>query len=116
MISQIHCLYTVTSVSYIFFATPSNFSVGTELYNSHKILTDVSLALVSLNMISNHKGSTIVLTPDYLYSHIEFIPLLAPNATTWSFSLVALVFNAIPSELQEAMQLGGGGGGGVHFA
>ena len=59
-------------------------------------------------MISTHKGKIVVLTPDELYSrYIEFLPLLAPNAMTWSFSLVTLFFHALPSELQEAVQSGG---------
>ena len=59
-------------------------------------------------MISNHKEKLVVLTPDDLYSrYIELLPLLAPNAMTWSFSLVTLLFHALPSELQEAVQSGG---------
>ena len=72
------------------------------------MLADISLALSSLKMISTHKGKLVVLTPDDLYSrYIEFLPLLAPNAMTWSFSLVTLFFHALPSELQEAVQSGG---------
>ena len=48
------------------------------------MLADISLALRSLKMISNHKGKVIFLTSDELYSrYIEFLPLLAPNAMTW---------------------------------
>ena len=51
--------------------------VGTELYDSQKLRSDISLALTSLKMILNHKGKFIVLTPDDLYSRfIEFLPLL----------------------------------------
>ena len=72
------------------------------------MLADISLASTSLKMISNHKGKVIVLTPDDLYSrYIELLPLLAPNAMTWSFPLVTLFFHALPSELQETMQSGG---------
>ena len=57
--------------------------VGTETYDSQKMLADISLALSSLKMISTHKGKIVVLTPDDLYSrYIEFLPLLAPNAMT----------------------------------
>ena len=74
--------------------------VGTESYDSQKMLADIFLALTSLKMISNHKGKVIVLTPDNLYSrYIEFFPLLTSNAMTWSFSLVTLFFHAVSSEL-----------------
>ena len=59
-------------------------------------------------MISTHKRTLVVLTPDDIYSrYIECLPLLAPNAVTWSFSFVTLFFHALPSELQEAVQSGG---------
>ena len=58
--------------------------IGTDSYDSQKMLTDIALALTSLKIISNHKGKVIVLTPDDLYSrYIELLPLLAPNAMTW---------------------------------
>ena len=81
-------------------------------WNGHvrftEILTNISLALTPLKAISNHKGKVVVLTQDDLYScYIEFLPLLTPNAMTWSFSLVTLFFHALPSELQEAVHLGG---------
>ena len=48
------------------------------------------------------------LTPDDLLSRFsEFLPLISPNATTWSFSLVTLFFNALHHELQETIELGG---------
>ena len=66
----------------------------TESYDSQKMLDDISLALMSLKMISKHKGKVIVLTPYDLYSpFIELFPLLAPNVMTWLFSLVALFFS-----------------------
>ena len=59
-------------------------------------------------MISTHRGGHFSLIPDDLYSHfVEFLPLLSPNAMTWSFYLVTLFFDAFPSELQEAVQLRG---------
>ena len=82
--------------------------IGTDSYDSQKMLTDISLVLTSLKIISNHKGKVIVLTPDDLYSrYIEFLPLLVPNTMTWSLFLVTLFFHALPSELQEAVQSGG---------
>ena len=54
------------------------------------------------------RNKKISLTPDDLFSRFtEYLPLLSPNAMTWSFCLVTLFFHAIPSELQEAVQLGG---------
>ena len=38
---------------------------------------------------------------------IKFLPLLAQNAMTWSFSIITLFVNALPSKLQEDVQLGG---------
>ena len=38
---------------------------------------------------------------------IEFSPLLSPNATYWSFSLVILFYNALSVELQEEIRLDG---------
>ena len=64
-------------------------------WNGHvrftEILADISLAL----------------TYDLYSYYIEFLPLLAPNAMTWSFSLVTSFFHALPSELQETIQSGG---------
>ena len=78
--------------------------IGTDTYSSQKMLADISLDLSSLKMISNHTGKVVVLTPDEIYSrYIEFLLLLAPNAMTWSSSLVALCFHALPSDLQEAV-------------
>ena len=69
----------------------------TESYNSQKMLDDISLALMSLKMISKHKGKVIALTPDDLYScFVGFLPLLAPNVMTWSFSFVTLFFMHFP--------------------
>ena len=82
--------------------------IGIKSYDSDKILADIFLALSSLMMISHHTEGSISLTPDDLFSRFaEFIPLLSPNATTWSFPLVTLFFNALPHELQEAVELGG---------
>jgi len=77
--------------------------VGTKSFDSNKMLADISLALSSLKMVSNHQGRTISLTPDDLFSHFaEFLPLLSPNAMTWSFSLVTLFFNALPSSKRKS--------------
>ena len=82
--------------------------VGTYTYDSQKCLPVFLYCFISLKMISNHKEKLVVLTPDDLYSrYIEFLPLLAPNAMTWSFFLGTLFFHALPSELQEVVQLGG---------
>jgi len=58
--------------------------VGTDTYDSQKMLADISLALTPLKMISNHKEKVVDLTPDGIYSrYIELLPLLVPNAMTW---------------------------------
>ena len=66
---------------------------------SQKILADISLALFSLTIISNHRGRTIYLTPDDLFFRYTNFPLLSPNAKTWSINLVTLLFNTLPLEL-----------------
>ena len=72
------------------------------------MLTDISLALSKLKLVYTVRGKNISLTPDDLFSNfISFLPLLSPNAMTWSFCLVTLFFQALPAELQEAVQLGG---------
>ena len=82
--------------------------VGTEDYDSQKMLADISLALLKLKMTYMLRNKIIPLTPDDLFSRFtEYLPLLSPNAMTWSFCLVYLYFHALPSELQEVVQLGG---------
>ena len=82
--------------------------IGTKSYDSHKILTNITLALSFLKMVSHHKGRTASLIPDDLLNRfVEFLPLLSPSTVTWSFSLNTLFFNALPQELQVAVQQGG---------
>ena len=67
----------------------------------------VSLALSKLRMVYSVRGKRVSLTPDDLFSHFTaLLPLLSPNDMSWSFCLVTLFFQALPSELQEAVQLG----------
>ena len=74
--------------------------VGTEDYDWQKILVDISLALSKLKMTYISRNKIISLTPDDLFSRFtEYLPLLSPNAMTWSFCLVTLFFHAMPSEL-----------------
>ena len=81
--------------------------VGTDVYDSQKMLADISLTLSKLKMIYTVRGKNISLTPDDLFSNFtSFLPLLSPNAMAWSFCLVTLFFQALPAELQEAVQLG----------
>ena len=55
-------------------------------------------------MVYNHRERKFSLTPDDLFScYTEFIPLLSPNALTWSFSLVTLFVHALSLEFQEAV-------------
>ena len=77
--------------------------VGTDVYDSQKMLADISLTLSKLKMIYTVRGKNISLTPDDLFSNFtSFLPLLSPNSMTWSFFFVTLFL-----ELQEAVQLGG---------
>ena len=72
------------------------------------MLVDLSLALSKLKMTYISRNKIISLTPDDLFSRFtEYLPLLSPNAMTWSFCLVTLFLHAMPSELQEEVQLGG---------
>ena len=72
------------------------------------MLADISLALSTLKIVYTVRGKNISLTLDDLFNHFtSFLPLLSPNAMSWSFCLVTLFFQALPMELQEAIQLGG---------
>ena len=78
--------------------------VSTASYDSQKMLADISLALSNLQMVYNHRGRIISLTPGDLFScYTEFLPLLSLNTLNWSFSLVPLFFHALPLELQEVV-------------
>ena len=80
----------------------------TASYDSHEILTDIPLVLSSLEIVSQLQRSTFSLTPNDLFSHFfKYLPLLSPNALTWSFSFVTLFFHALPPKLQDAIKLGG---------
>ena len=82
--------------------------IGTDVYDSQKMLADISLALSKLKMVYTVRGKKISLTPDDLFSNfISFLHLLSPNAMTWSFFWVTLFFQALPAELQDAVQIGG---------
>ena len=82
--------------------------VGTTVYDSHRMMHDIYLSLSSLKLESRANGKTTYLTPDFLFQRfIEFTPLLSPNATSWSFSLVTIFYNALGVELQESIKLGG---------
>ena len=71
------------------------------------MLVDISLVLSKLKMVYTVHGKIISLTPDDLFSNFtSFRPLISPNTMTWSFFLVTLFFQALPAELQEAVQLG----------
>ena len=72
------------------------------------MLADISLALSTLKIVYTVRGKNISLTLDDLFNHFtSFLPLLSPNAMSWSFYLVTLFFQALSMELQEAIQLGG---------
>ena len=58
-------------------------------------------------MIYTVRGKKISLTPDDIFSRFtSFLFLFSPNAMSWSFCLVTLFFQDLPTELQEAIQLG----------
>ena len=82
--------------------------VGTEDYDTHRMMHNIYLALSELKLLYKSQGKLVTLTPDTLYQQfIEFSPLLPPNATTWSFSLVTLFYNSLSVELQESIRLAG---------
>ena len=82
--------------------------VGTTVYNSHRMMHNIYLSLSSLKLESRANGNTTYLTPDSLFQRfIEFTSLLFLNATSWSFSLVTLFYNALSIELQEFIRLDG---------
>jgi len=57
--------------------------VGTEDYDTHRMMHDIYLALSELKLVYKSQGKLVTLTPDTLYQQfIEFSPLLNPNATT----------------------------------
>ena len=68
----------------------------------------MTLHLSKLKIVYSILGKNIFLTPDDLFSHFTvFLSLLSPNAISWSFCLVTLFFQALPTELQDAVKLGG---------
>ena len=98
----------VTPVSCIFFATSSNSNMS-EL----RQVTSRKCLLTFLSPSTPSRWSQLIVGGIFLL-HLTTctvvllnFPLLSPNDMTCSFSLVILFFNALPSELQEAVQLGG---------
>ena len=68
---------------------------------------NISLAQSKLKMIYTHRGQTITLTPDDLFSHLtDFIPPILLNATTWFFSLVILFFHICFSSCKKLCNFG----------
>ena len=82
--------------------------VGTTVYDSHRMMHDIYLSLSSLKLESKSNGKTTYLTPDSLFQRfIEFTSLLSLNATSWSFSLVTIFYNALSIKLQESIRFDG---------
>ena len=82
--------------------------IGTETCDTYRMMHDIYLALSELKLVYESHGKLVTLTADTLYQQfIEFSPLLPPNATAWSFSLVTLFYNVLSVELQEAIRLAG---------
>ena len=53
--------------------------VGTEDYDTHRMMNYIYLALSELKLIYKSQGKLVTLTPDTLHQHfIEFSPLLPP--------------------------------------
>ena len=78
--------------------------VGTTMYDSNQIMSDISLALSTLKLEYRYKGNFISLTLDDLYRrYIQYLPLLSSNAMAWSFSLVTLFYHTLPLDLQDAI-------------
>ena len=72
------------------------------------MIADISLALSKLTIVYFVRGNVFSLTPDDLFSNFTvFLPLLSPNAMSWSFWLVTLFFQALSMELKETVQLRG---------
>ena len=72
------------------------------------MLHDIYLALSRLKLVSKVNDKIIYLTPDDLYKRfIEFVFILSPDTTTWSFTLVTLLYNTLGVELQEFIRSGG---------
>ena len=74
--------------------------VGTKTYDTHRMMHDIYLALSELKLVFRTHGSLVSLASDALYqSNIELPPLLPPDTTAWSFSLVTLFYNVLSVEL-----------------
>ena len=81
--------------------------VGMDVYDSQKMLVDISLALSTLKMVYTVRGKNISLTPDDLFSRFtSFLPLLLPNVMSLSFYLVTLVFRLCLRNCRNLFNLG----------
>ena len=66
-----------------------NISVDIASCDLQKMLTNIYIALPSLKKAYNHRGWTISIIPNHLFSrYAELIPLLPPKVLTVSFSLI----------------------------
>ena len=71
--------------------------IGTDTYDSQKILADISLAFSKLKMAYTVREKQVACTLDTLFStFIVFLPLLSPNFMSWSFFLVTSFFMFYP--------------------
>ena len=56
------------------------------------MLVDIYLVLYKLKIVYNYRKKKISLIPDNLLRHFtEFLPLLSPNAMSWSLTLVTIL-------------------------
>ena len=70
---QLHLLCNIVELQY----------VGTDTYDTHRMLHDIYLAFLGLKVVSKVNEKNISLTLDDLYKNvIEFLFILSPNATT----------------------------------
>ena len=61
------------------------------------MMSYISLTLLNLKLEYRFKAD------DFYRCYIQYLPLLLSDAITWSFSLVALFYHALPLNLQDAI-------------
>ena len=80
--------------------------VSVDTYGSQQMLANIYLAFSKLKMIYTVRGKKVTHTPVDLFSIITaFLLFFSSNAVIIIF-LVTLIFNNLPLDLQEVVQLG----------
>ena len=73
-----------------------------DVYDSQKIIADISLVLSKLIMISTVRGKNPSLKADDLFTRFAiFLPLLLPNTMLWSICLVTLFLKLCPKSFRK---------------